>query len=233
MLSYETITDALLDSAEQVGLNVWQSDESIDPHALHRKFSVTCLPIGQATPRPHSIQASISFRWDAALTAISTVGTEALCERYHGDNVTCSHTLVGCAYEASLPLEVTYTIPIHMPMGNDMSMLPRLVRSVQEMHRGMIDHKNVVSVEATVQFVGGETRITRLTAHQVWAIGDPLHELDALEDVLEDACSEVRDLLMALAGQLESAKLSDVDAMPMPMRVDFDDERIYLRPPTA
>src|SRR4051794_10326770 len=120
MLSYETISDALLDSAEQAGLNVWQSDELIDPHSLQRTFTLTCLPLGQASPRPSSIQASIRFRWDSAMTAISTLGTEALCERYHGDNVACSHALVGCAYEATLALEVSYIVPIHMPVGNDM-----------------------------------------------------------------------------------------------------------------
>src|SRR5918998_3164422 len=119
MLSYETISDALLDSAEQVGLNVWQSDEAIDPHALHRTFTMTCLPLGQGTPRPNSIQASISFRWDAAMTAISTVGTEALCERYHADNVACSHALLGCAYEATLELEVTYTLPVQLNLNDD------------------------------------------------------------------------------------------------------------------
>jgi hypothetical protein len=233
MLSYETISDALLDSAEQAGLNVWQSDELIDPHSLQRTFTLTCLPLGQASPRPSSIQASIRFRWDSAMTAISTLGTEALCERYHGDNVACSHALVGCAYEATLALEVSYIVPIHMPVGNDMSILPRLVRSVQDMHRGMIDHKNVVGVDATVQFVGGEIRITQLKAHQIWTIGDPIHELDGLEDVLEDACSEVRDLMAAMAEHFASAKLPEMDESPVSMPLDFDDERIYLRPPTA
>src|SRR5687768_13044751 len=128
MLSYETISDALLDSAEQVGLNVWQSDEGIDPHSLERTFSMACLPPGQASPRPSSIQASVGFRWDAAMTAISTIGTEALCERYHGENVACSHALVGCAYEASLQLEVRYTIPYHRSVGDDLASLPRIVR---------------------------------------------------------------------------------------------------------
>ena len=233
MLSYETISDALLDSAEQVGLNVWQSDEGIDPHALTRTFTVTCLPLGQSTPRPTSIQATIGYRWDAAMTAISTLGTEALCERYHGDNVACSHTLVGCAYEASLALEVAYTIPFHMPMGDDMSMLPRIVRVVQEMHRGMIDHKNLVSVDATVQFVGGEIRITQLKARQVWTVGDPIHELDSLEDVLEEVCSEVRDLLAAMTEHFSAAPLPEIDESPVALPMDLDEERIYLRPPTA
>jgi hypothetical protein len=233
MLSYETISDALLDSAEQVGLNVWQSDEAIDPHSLQRTFTMICLPPGQASPRPSSIQASVGFRWDAAMTAISTIGTEALCGLYHSDNVACSHALVGCAYEASLTLDVNYTIPIHRPLGDDMTMLPRLVRSIQDMHRSMIDHKNVVTVDANVQFAGGEIRITQLKAHQVWTVNDPIHELDGLEDVLEDACSEVRDLLVAMTEYFASSRLPEMDEPPVPLPVDFDDERIYLRPPTA
>lgn len=233
MLSYETISDALLDSAEQVGLNVWQPDETLDPHTLQRTFTITCLPSGQASPRPGSIQASLGFRWDAAMTAISTIGTEALCELYHGDSVACSHSLVGCAYEASLALDITYTIPIHRPIGDDMTMLPRLVKSVQDLHRGMIDHKNVVNVDATVQFAGGDIRITQLKAHQVWMVSDPIHELDGLEDVLEEACSEVRDLIVALNEYFASSRLPEIEESPVPLPIDFDDERIYLRPPTA
>ncbi len=233
MLSYETISDALLDSAEQVGLNVWQSDEGLDPHSLERTFRMTCLPPGHASPRPSSIQASVGFRWDAAMTAISTIGTEGLCERYHGDNVACSHALVGCAYEATLALDVDYTIPINHTIGDDMTMLPRLVRAVQDSHRGMIDHNNVVSVEANVQFTAGVIRVTQLKARQIWSVGDPLHELDSLEDVFEEACSEVRDLLVALMEYFGSSRLPEVDESPLPLPVDFDDERIYLRPPTA
>jgi hypothetical protein len=234
MLSYETISDALLDSAEQVGLNVWQSDEAIDPHSLLRTFTLTCLPLGQGTPRPQSIQASLSFQWDAAMTAISTLGTEALCERYHADNVACSHALVGCAYETALTLNVSYAIPVQLTLGDDLTVLPRLVRSIQDMHRGMIDHKNVVRVDANVQFTGSEIRVSQLKAQQVWTIGDPIHELDGLEDVFEDACSEVRDLLMTLTGHFAAAGLPEADELLMSLPMDLvDDERIYLRPPTA
>ncbi len=233
MLAYETISDALLDSAEQVGLNLWQSDETIDPHSLQRTFVATFLPQGHASPRPHLIKASITFRWDAALTAISTLGTENLCERYHGDNVACSHTLVGCAYEAALTFDVDYIIPVNQPVGEELTAVRRLVRSVQDIHRGMIDHQNVVSVDANIQFAAGEVRVTQLKAHQVWSVGDPLHELDGLEDVLEDVCSEMRDLLAAMGQFFGSAKIPDTDEPMVPVPIDFDDDRVYLRPPTA
>ena len=166
MLTYETISDALLDSAEQVGLNVWQSDEQLDPQTLTRTLTLNCLPQGEATPRASSLQASIAFKWDAAMTAISTMGTEALCERYHGDNVACSHSLIGCAYEATLTLEIGYTLPLHMAVGDDLGMLQRIARGIQEMHRSMIDHKNVVAVDANIHMESGEARVTQVKAKQ-------------------------------------------------------------------
>lgn len=237
MLTYETISDALLDSAENVGLNVWQTDEQLDPQTLTRTFTLRCLTQGEATPRPASIQASISFAWDAAMTAISTLGTEAICAKYHGNNVACSHELAGCAYEATLTLEIAYTVPLHLALGDQQSdTLQRLARSIQELHRSLIDHNNVVQIDAQVSLDGNGARVTSLTARQRWTIGDPLHELEGIEDVMEEACSEVRDMLMALADRLSSAALGAADEVApllLPLDAAADEERIYLRPPTA
>lgn len=236
MLTYETISDALLDSAEQVGLNVWQSDEQLDPQTLSRTFTLNCLPQGEATPRASTLRAAIGFSWDAAMTAISTMGTDAICEKYHGDNVACSHSLMGCAYEATLTLEIAYTLPLHMSVGDDLSLLPRIGRSIQELHRSMIDHKNVVAIDANLHLEGGETRLTQISAKQRWTIGDPIHELEGLEDVLEEACSEVRDMMLALVERFSGATVADDAELPpivVPHDPHDDDERIYLRPPTA
>ncbi|MBA3943640.1 MAG: hypothetical protein H0X37_03660 [Herpetosiphonaceae bacterium] len=235
MLSYETISDALLDSAEEVGLNVWQSDEQLDPHTLLRTFTLTCLPPGQTAPRPSSLQATMSFRWDAAMTAISTIGTEAICKLYHGENVGCAHDLTGCAYEAALALEVAYALPLTLQLKDEPELLARVTRSIQELHRGMVDHKNLVKVDADVQVVNGEMQVRRLKARQVWTIGDALHDLDGLEDVLEEACTEARDLLHALTQRFTgNAKLVEgSDESPLPMVLESDEDRIYLRPPTA
>lgn len=233
MLSYETISDALLDSAEEVGLNVWQSDEQLDPHTLQRTFRLSCLPPGLTAPRPHSAQVNLQFRWDAAMTAISTLGTDALCKLYHGDNVACAHDLTGCAYEATLSLEITYTVPVVLALGEDATASTRLIRGIQDLHRGMVDHKNIVTVDAEVQMLGGELRVRQLRARQLWPIGDPLHDLDSLSDVFEEVCSEVRDFLTALTYQIAGDdKTSDGDDS-QPMLFDADEDRIYLRPPTA
>ena len=235
MLTYETISDALLDSAEQAGLNVWQSDENIDPQTLNRSFTLNCLPQGEAIPRPSSLQASIAFKWDAAMTAISTMGTEAMCEKYHGDNVACPHNLMGCAYEATLTLEIGYTIPLNLNLDDDIGSVQRLARTIQDVHRSIVDHKNIVAIDANLHIEGTQVRLTHLKAQQRWTVGDPIHELDSLEDVLEEACSEVRDMLLAVHDRLSGALDANIDELsPLTLPLDDnDDDRIYLRPPTA
>jgi hypothetical protein len=66
-------------------------------------------------------------------------------------------------------------------------------------------------------------------------VGNPIHELSELEDVLEEACSEVRDMLLVLQERFGHASLLDSDELlPLPIDIDLsDDDRIYLRPPTA
>jgi hypothetical protein len=235
MLTYETISDALLDSAEQVGLNVWQSDEHMDPQTLNRSFTLNCLPQGESIPRPSSLQASIAFKWDAAMTAISTMGTEALCEKYHGENVACPHSLMGCSYEATLTLEIAYTVPLNMNLDDDILSLQRLARTIQDVHRSIVDHKNIVAVDANLHMEGGRIRVTHVKAQQRWTVGDPIHELDSLEDVLEEACSEVRDMLLAIHDRFTGTNdpvLDELSPLTMPLE-DNEDDRIYLRPPTA
>jgi hypothetical protein len=236
MLTYETISDALLDSAEHVGLNVWQTDEQLDPQTLNRTLTLRCLTQGEATPRNSSLQASISFSWDAAMTAISTMGTDAICAKFHGDNVACSHGLAGCAYEATLTLEVGYTVPLQVALGDSIDSLQHAARSIQDLHRSIIDHKNVVVVDGQISLDRTGARAAQIVARQRWTIGDPIHELDGLEDVFEEACSEVRDMLMALSERFNGdsrGEGDDVAPLMLPLDPADDEDRIYLRPPTA
>ncbi len=235
MLPYETISEALLDSAEQVGLNVWQSDEQLDPQTLTRTFALRCLPPGEQYPRASSIQAQLGFKWDAAMTAISTLGTEAICDKYHGSNATCTHTSAGCAYDTSLELEVTYTLPMQFSVEDDFESIVRLGKGIRDVQRALVDHRNLVSVDVNMRLEDGNVRLMEVTARQRWMIGNPIHELGEFEDVLEEACSEVRDMLLGLQERFGPAGLfENDDLLSLPIDIDLnDDDRIYLRPPTA
>lgn len=234
MLPYESISEALLDSAEQVGLNIWQSEEQLDPQTLTRTFSLSCLPPGEQFPRPSSVQAQLHFKWDAAMTAISTLGTEALCDKYHGPNTPCPHGAAGCAYETSLVLEITYALPAAGGV-DDLQAIQRLGQHVRELHRSLVDHRNMLSVDANVRLDGSEVRLSAIKAQQRWMVGNPIHELSELEDVFEEACSEVRDMLLALQERYGRAAPLDADELlSLPLDLDGnDDDRVYLRPPAA
>ncbi|HEX6289277.1 MAG TPA: hypothetical protein VFZ66_08810 [Herpetosiphonaceae bacterium] len=163
------------------------------------------------------------------------MGTEALCEKYHDEKIACSHSLVGCAYEATLTLEIAYTVPLNMSIDDDVATLQRLARAIQDVHRSIVDHKNIVAVDANLHLEGSHVRVTLIKAQQRWTIGDPIHELDSLEDVLEEACSEVRDMLMAVNDRFSGTSSTDIDdlsSIALPLD-ESDDDRIYLRPPTA
>ena len=235
MLPYESISEALLDSAEQVGLNIWQSDEQLDPQTLTRTFSLSCLPPGEQVPRSSSVQAQLQFKWDAAMTAISTLGTDALCEKYHGPNTPCPHGAAGCAYETSLVLEITYTLPTTIGTVDDLQAVARLGQSIRDMHRALVDHRNFLAVDANIRLEGNEVRLGAVKAQQRWMVGNPIHELSELEDVFEEACSEVRDMLLALQERYGRAAPLDADELlSLPLDLDGnDDDRVYLRPPAA
>jgi len=233
MLPYESISEALLDSAEQAGLNIWQSEEQLDPQTLTRTFCLSCLPPGEQFPRPSSVQAQLQFKWDAAMTAISTLGTEALCDKYHGPNTPCPHGAAGCAYETSLVLEITYALPAAGAV-DDLQAIQRLGQHVGELHRSLVDHRNMLSVDANVRLDGNEVRLSSIKAQQRWMVGNPIHELSELEDVFEEACSEVRDMLLALQERYGRAALLDADELlSLPLDLDGNDDRVYLRPPAA
>ncbi len=234
MLPYESISEALLDSAEQVGLNIWQSEEQLDPQTLTRTFSLSCLPPGEQFPRPSSVQAQLHFKWDAAMTAISTLGTEALCDKYHGPNTPCPHGAAGCAYETSLVLEITYALPAAGAV-DDLQAVGRLGQHVRELHCSLVDHRNMLSVDANVRLDGSEMRLSAIKAQQRWMVGNPIHELSELEDVFEEACSEVREMLLALQERYGRAAPLDADELlSLPIDLDGnDDDRVYLRPPAA
>ena len=234
MLPYESISEALLDSAEQVGLNIWQSEEQLDPQTLTRTFSLSCLPPGEQFPRPSSVQAQLQFKWDAAMTAISTLGTEALCDKYHGPNTACPHGAASCAYETSLVLEISYALPAAGAV-DDLQAVQRLGQHVRELHRSLVDHRNMLSVDANVRLDGSEVRLSAIKAQQRWMVGNPIHELSELEDVFEEACSEVRDMLLALQERYGRAAPLDADELlSLPIDLDGnDDDRVYLRPPAA
>ncbi|MBA3468272.1 MAG: hypothetical protein H0T53_01385 [Herpetosiphonaceae bacterium] len=229
MLTYETIITILLGGAERTGLNIQFSQEQIDPHTMSRTFSMTCLPTGVPEPRPDVPYATMSFIWDAALTAISVMGSESMCDLYHDPDETCPHNDLGCAYNAEIDIDVMYEIPLSDTQRREISNVPTLARSLQIITSESTHDQQPLDIDIQMQFTSTyHAFIGRVAARQQWTIDEPLHEEEDLQEVMREICRETVRTLNALAGFETPHPLTlEDEAEPL------IDVRTYLRPPTA
>jgi hypothetical protein len=232
MLTYETVVTILLGGAERTGLNIQFSQEQIDPHAMIRTFNMTCLPSGAAEPRPELPFATLSFSWDAALTAISVMGSQNMCDLYHEPDDPCLHSDLGCAYALALEIDTVYEVPLSDGQRREIANVPTLARSLQIVTSEATQDHQPLDIEVQVHFTNTyHAFIGRVAARQQWVLDEALHEEDELSESFREICREIGTTLNALAG-LET---------PHPLTLeDEDDEgeplidvRTYLRPPTA
>ncbi|MBX0328487.1 hypothetical protein K2Z83_12445 [Oscillochloris sp. ZM17-4] len=230
MLTYENFVSILLTSIEQAGLNIAYTQELIDTHALGRSLSITCLPDGiedDHSPQEPALRAVVAFRWSPEFTVFSLRGADSLdnIERFVDERL-FAHARSG----PSLDVEVTYHIPLRDEQQRDVSALPVLARSIQEIHEALADPDDMVRVTSQLLFLVGQLpRIESLSAQRVWSIDDALYDPDLLSAVFEELCSELHAMLELLFVSYgirdESGRSSGADSLPI--------DRQYLKPPTA
>ncbi|GIV96285.1 MAG: hypothetical protein KatS3mg057_0942 [Herpetosiphonaceae bacterium] len=229
MLTYENVVTLLLSASERQQLNIVLSQEQLDTHALVRTFMMTCLPRGTRDPNAFQPRVTVSFRWDPALTTISIIGSEGICDLYHAPDQSCPHADVGCAYDAMLEIEATYQIPIPEEHTEDIASVVGLAASTRDLLASTVDSSEDLEVRVQLVFDSGGASVSQLEAIQRWLIDDDLHEAETLGQTFAEICAEVAEALEALAGHeppppsLGSERDHD----------DLGDHLTYLRPPTA
>ncbi len=239
MLTYESLVTLLLSGAEQTGLNIQFSQEQLDPHSMTRTFTLTCLPSGVREPRLNVPFATLSFTWDSALTALSVLGSDALCDMYHAPKEHCIHHDDGCAYEAMLDLNVVYDIPLSEEQRLNLAGIPVLARSVQALTAPLSRTKLPLDIDVQIQFTSSyQAFVGQVSGRQQWTLDSHLHDEDELREEMNALSQELRLTLNALA---EFSPPSDEDFEDF----DFDefmldessedllDLQTYLRPPAA
>lgn len=231
MLTYETFVAVLLGSIERTILNVAYTQELLDTHALGRSLSITCLPEGSeddSGPYEPPLRAVISFRWSPEFTVFSLRGNESLdnIERLVDERLNQSN--IG----PSLDVELTYTIPLNVEQQRDISLLPELAHTIQELHIAITGSDNVVRVNTQLAFVAGRApRVQSVTAHQIWSIDEALYDVDLLSDTFDELCAELHDVLEALAELF--AVVRDDERNSGNGSDTAPSDRRYLKPPTA
>lgn len=230
MLTYETIITTLISEAERTGLNVQFSQEQIDPHTMTRSFTMTCLPTGVLLPRPDVPFATLSFAWEAALTAISVMGSESLCDMYHDPDEPCPHAEIGCAYDAMVDVAVMYEVPLSEAKRHEIGSVPSLARSLQLITSETTHDHEPLHIDIQMQFTSDyHAFIGQVAARQEWTLDEALHDETNLHEIFREICREMLRTINALAG----FETSNTPFLPQDDDDPMIDLRTYLRPPTA
>jgi hypothetical protein len=231
MLTYENFVAILLGAIERIDLNVAYTQELLDTHALGRSLSITCLPRGvedDRTPEEPPLRATIAFRWSPEFTVFSLRG--GLPDSF--DSIVDERILAARA-GIGLEVDVTYSLPLISEQMRDLAALPQITQALQDLHRSVAPTApHPVRVDALISFAQGlAPRIQALTLSQIWPIGDALFDADLLSDIFDELCSELHDVLEALA----EVYLVESNAPRAGATVadEPDEERQYLKPPTA
>lgn len=230
MLTYENFVAALLAAIERIDLNVAYTQELLDTHALGRSLSITCLPDGvedERAPEEPPLRAVIVFRWSPEFTVFSLRGGPP--DTFDGvvdERILASRAGVG------LEIDITYTLPLISEQTRDLNALSQVTRAIQDLHGSVAPNSdNPLRADVVLAFPTGlAPRVQSLTLHQSWPIGDALFDAELLADIFDELCTELHDMLEALA---EIYLLEPRDLQPSVAESDDEEDRRYLKPPTA
>lgn len=231
MLTYENFVAVLLGSIERTGLNVAYTQELLDTHALGRSLTITCLPEGvedDRGPQEPPLRSVVAFRWSPEFTIFSLRGGDSL------DNIErlVDERLYAAKSGPSLDVEVTYTVPLNTEQQRDVTLLPGLAHTLQDLHGAIAGADEPFRVDAQLSFLAGRApRIQGLTALRVWSLDEALYDADLLADTFDELCAELHDMLEALADHYYN-RSSDERSTPNGAD-DLSSDRRYLKPPTA
>jgi hypothetical protein len=230
MLTYENFVAVLLGSLEQAGINIAYTQELLDTHALGRSLSITCLPDGvedDRGPQEPPLRATISFRWSPEFTVFSLQGgvTFANIERLVDER------LFQAQSGPSLDVEVLYILPVTSNQQRDVGQLPLLAHAMQQLYAALVGSDVPIRVDGQISFSAGRPpRLQGVQVQRVWSIDEALYDADLLSDTFDELCTELHDMLEALA---ESYLVSDDDETGNGNNDAPTSDRRYLKPPTA
>lgn len=229
MLTYENVVSVLLSAIERSALNIAYTQELLDTHALGRSLSITCLPDGiedDRGPEEPPLRAVIAFRWSPEFTVFSLRGADSLddIERFVDERL-YAQTPAGPSMEVS----VTYHLPLPPDLQRDMALMPSVARTVQELHRSLLDEDDLLRVDSLLSFMPGRVpRVQSMSAVRVWSLDEALYDADLLSVTFDELCAELHTMIELLAVQYGVGPDQGSSGPE-----GSSGERRYFKPPTA
>jgi hypothetical protein len=192
-VGFEMVVGALISSASEAGLRLFEAASTLDTTTLERRFSASCVP--QDWHHPVDLWAEMRFYWPAEYTALSLYGDEVICDMYHAEGVSCRHR----NQPASLftELEVEYLLPFEFVRRLDTDEgVERTARRIRQLFTDIVEHDNIVGVEAKALFNGEELQLSSIKAGHVWVLDEELSDHLLLRGAFLEICEEMRTVLL-------------------------------------
>lgn len=208
-IGFEMVVGTLISAAAEAGLRLFEATSTLDTTTLERHFSVACVP--QQWSYPAELWAEIRFYWPAEYTALSLYGDEVFCDMYHTENVPCRHR----NQPASLftELEVEYLLPFDFVRRLDTDEgVERTARRIRQLFSDIVEHDNIVGVEAKALFAGDELQLSSIKAGHVWVLEEELSDSLLLRGAFLEICEEMRTVLLRFNQEFAPKPEKDRDA---------------------
>ena len=191
-VGFEMVVGALISSAMQAGLRLFEASNTLDTTTLERRFGVSCVP--QEWSHPSELWAEVRFYWPAEYTALSLYGDEVLCDMYHSETVSCRHR----SRKANLftELEVEYLLPFDFVrrLDNDEG-IERTARRIRQLFTDEVEHDNIVGVEVKALFAEEDLQLSSIKAGHVWVLEEELNDHALLREAFGEICQEMKTVL--------------------------------------
>ncbi len=192
-VGFEMVVGSLIGAANEAGLRLFEAANTLDTTTLERRFSASLVP--QEWHHPVDLWAEVRFYWPAEYTALSLYGDEVICDMYHDENVPCRHR----NQPASLftELEVEYLLPFEFVRRLDSDEgVERTARRIRQLFADVVEHDNIVGVEAKALFTGDELQLSSIKAGHVWVLEEELSDQTLLRGAFLEMCQEMRTVLL-------------------------------------
>ena len=140
------------------------------------------------------IWAQISFSWPVENSTLSLYGDEALCDLYHSETTHCRHQPLTANIVTELEIVYMFSERLVSHLDSDEG-IEKTARRIRRVFTDLVDHENIIAVEATALFIDTGLKLSGIRAGHVWVLEDELTDLAALRESLVSICHEVSMVL--------------------------------------
>lgn len=187
-VGFEHIVGTLIWASSQASLNLFEASNTVEAVTLERHFTVNLAP--DDWPMPVDIWAQISFNWPIENTTLSLYGDEALCDLYHSETTNCRHQPLTANIIAELEIVYLFSERLVSHLDSDEG-IEKTARRIRRVFSDLVDHENIIAVEATAMFIDGGLKLSGIRAGHVWVLEDELTDLGLLRESLVSICHEI------------------------------------------